>query len=193
MSIPWIQLTTKWIGSDKELHLRILLQDSEWAWTYPVRLWMWTGQHKTEGRIEGPGCVEKIAMAANWQGSPQIFVEALVTARLLDETSAGYYVHDWHDYAGRFLEKREKTRERLKAFRERQRTKRVTRTKRVRNADVPAGNEPVRGGEREQQGEEEEERLKKKQVYAHALNRPLGQEPEEQPERKILGVVNGDA
>ena len=127
--LPWIQVASDWKGSKKAIRLRVFLQD-EWAWAYVVSLWMWTAQHAGDGLIEGAGTLEVIADAAGWKGDPKHFADCLLRAGLLDETSSGFYVHDWHDYAGAHIEKREKERERLRTYRER------TRTDRVRSAYV---------------------------------------------------------
>jgi hypothetical protein len=140
--LPWIQLAADWKGHKKAVRLRVFLAD-EWAWAYVVSLWMWTAQHQGDGKIEGAGAVEVIADAAGWKGDSKHFVDCLVRAELIDETSDGFYVHDWHDYAGAHIAKRKKEQKRLRTYRER------TRTKRVRNAYVH--------GEREREREKETE------------------------------------
>jgi hypothetical protein len=145
--LPWIQLASDWKTSKKAIRLRVFLQD-DWAWTYPVSLWMWTAQHEGDGRIEGAGCAEVICDAAGWRGEPRTFIDAMVRAGLLDETSSGYYVHDWHDYAGAHIEKREKERSRLRTYRERTRTERVPNAY-VRDASTDVHGETERETERE--------------------------------------------
>ena len=149
--LPWLKVASDWKGSKKAIRLRVFLQD-EWAWAYPVSLWMWTAQHEGDGTIAGPGCVEVISDAAGWKGDPKHFVDCMVRAGLLDEVSDGYYVHDWHDYAGAHIEKQERERERLKAYRER------TRTERVRTPYVRPTNTDVHG-ERERETETEKKPL----------------------------------
>jgi hypothetical protein len=145
--LPWLKVASDWKGSKKAIRLRVFLQD-EWAWAYAVSLWMWTAQHEGDGTIAGPGCLEVIADAAGWKGDPKHFAECMVRAGLLDEVSDGYYVHDWHDYAGAHIEKADKERARLKAYRER------TRTTRVQNAYVQPSSTYVHG-ERERETETE--------------------------------------
>jgi hypothetical protein len=122
--LPWIQLASDWKGNKKAIRLRVFLQD-EWAWAYVVSLWCWTAQHAGDGKLEGAGTIEVIADAAGWKGDPKHFVDCLVRAELLDETSAGYEVHDWAEHAGAHIEKREKERARLRTYRNRTRTERV--------------------------------------------------------------------
>lgn len=54
----------------------------------------------------------EIATAAEWTGDAQLFVDALVDAGFLDWEGDGYYLHDWYDYAGKLIERREQERER---------------------------------------------------------------------------------
>jgi hypothetical protein len=135
--LPWIQLASDWKGNKKAIRLRVFLED-EWAWAYVVSLWCWTAQHQGDGLIEGPGALSVIAEAAGWKGDPKHFVDCLLRAELLDETTNGYAVHDWADYAGAHIEKREKERKRLRTYRNR------TRTKRVRSAYVHGERETER-------------------------------------------------
>lgn len=59
----------------------------------------------------------ELAMAAEWTGDAEEFVAALVDAGFIDVTDEGRYFHDWYDYAGKWIERREKERERAKARR----------------------------------------------------------------------------
>jgi hypothetical protein len=142
--LPWIQLAADWKGHKKAIRLRVFLAD-EWAWAYVVSLWCWSAQYAGDGILEGPGTNEVIADAAGWKGDPKHFVDCLIRAELLDETEKGYRIHDWEDYAGAHIEKREKERTRLRTYRER------TRTKHVRSAYVH--------GERERETEKETKQL----------------------------------
>src|SRR5690606_15256100 len=54
----------------------------------------------------------EIALAAEWPGDPEAFVEALVDAGFIDRDESGLRLHDWYDYAGKLNERRERERQR---------------------------------------------------------------------------------
>lgn len=58
---------------------------------------------------------EDIADACEWPGDPEELLAALIKAGFIDED---YQIHDWFDYAGRLIEKREKNKERKQKSRE---------------------------------------------------------------------------
>lgn len=60
-----------------------------------------------------------VADAAEFPGSPEGFVEALVEAGFLECAEDGsLYVHDWVEYSGRQIARRAQERERKAAYRE---------------------------------------------------------------------------
>ncbi len=65
----------------------------------------------------------ELAMAAEWNGDPEEFVAALVDAGFIDVLDEGRFFHDWYDYAGKWVERREKERERARARRKPEPTK----------------------------------------------------------------------
>jgi hypothetical protein len=149
--LPWIQVATDIRSHPKFIRLGIELQDPM-AWAYVVAFWMWTAEHAGDGRIEGKGADCVIEHAAGWRGPTGALVSACVRIGLLDEISNGFAVHDWQDYAGAHIDKRDKERSRLKSYRER------TRTERVRPADVHPANTDVHG-ETETETERETENV----------------------------------
>ena len=50
-----------------------------------------------------------------------MLVDALVDAGYLDQSGAGYSLHDWYDYAGKLYDQREKNREKNQRYRDRKR------------------------------------------------------------------------
>jgi hypothetical protein len=115
-----------------------------------VCLWLWALDNAQEGlvRVDKPIILAK---AARWAGEPGRFVDALLGAGFLDESGA---IHDWDEYAGRLMERRERikeqTRGRVQAYRERRRLSSidegnadVTRYDRYGNAPVTVGNAPT--------------------------------------------------
>ena len=72
-----------------------------------VMLWLWTLEVAESGSLEGFSDTE-IALGAGWTGrDKQKFVSALILAGFLDPD---YRIHDWEDYAGDLIARREKDR-----------------------------------------------------------------------------------
>ena len=83
-------------------------------------LWHWALRYAEDGRL-GKYDIEEVAEAAAWDGDPQQFVDAMVDCGIdgsgfLDNTD-GLALHDWHDYAGKLIEKRRKDAERKQQVR----------------------------------------------------------------------------
>lgn len=98
-----------------------------------VGLWLWALDNAPDGVLRAS--VRTIARAAQWEGDPQAFIQALVRAEYLDETENAYAIHDWADYTGRLLELKERTRQ---TNRQRQR-----RWREAHNAGVTRDAEPT--------------------------------------------------
>lgn len=80
-------------------------------------LWLWALEHAQDGQL-GHLTDREVAAAAGWHKSAAPFVLALAKVGFLDE---GGYLHDWHDYAGRLIERRASDLERKKAHEAEQR------------------------------------------------------------------------
>ena len=77
-----------------------------------VLIWLWSLDNAPDGSLEGISN-RSIARAAQWDGDADEFVEALKNAGLLDVSAdTGLSLHDWYEYAGKLVEKREAERER---------------------------------------------------------------------------------
>ena len=74
-------------------------------------LWWWALDYAQSGDLS-EYTDEDIADAACWDEDPKIFINALVEAGFLDEDDGRKFIHDWRDYAGKLLEKRQIDRER---------------------------------------------------------------------------------
>jgi hypothetical protein len=83
-------------------------------------LWWWTMDYAPDGKI-GRYDAGIIGHACLWKGKPQALVDALVEAGFLD-ADGDLMIHDWPDYAGRLIERRESNKDRQKAFRDRRKT-----------------------------------------------------------------------
>lgn len=79
-------------------------------------LWWWALDFAPDGSLDRYD-VHDIADAVMWEGNPQDFVDALITAGYIDRDESGLCIHDWHDYAGKLLDRRASDAARKKALR----------------------------------------------------------------------------
>lgn len=96
-------------------------------------LWWWAMDYAQDGDITKYDELD-IADACGWEGDAEQMINALVESGFVDRTEEGLFIHDWYEYAGRLIEKREASKERARKSRERnaQRARNV----RATNADV---------------------------------------------------------
>jgi len=76
-------------------------------------------------------------LAAQWDGDPEEFVEALIYGGFIDRDGDELVLHDWYDYAGKLIGKRLEERERSR--RRRQQAKKETETTAGETAEPTAG------------------------------------------------------
>jgi hypothetical protein len=113
-------------------------------------LWLWALDNAQDGVLHVSP--RMVARAAQWEGDPQAFMDALLAAGFLD---ADGYIHDWDEYAGRLIEIRRRSVTRAKSWREQHGTANVpsissasnahdTHNKRVANRgpDLTGPNQP---------------------------------------------------
>lgn len=85
-------------------------------------VWIWAAEYAPDGIISPSFDALDVADAAEFHGSPQGFVEALVEAGFLEYAEdGGLLVHGWQEYSGKLIANRAKARERKATYRERQR------------------------------------------------------------------------
>ena len=77
-------------------------------------LWWWALDYAQQGKLAPPYDINDIADAIELDNvDANTLVEALLDSRFLDKTEDDTIViHDWYDYAGKLLDKRERDRER---------------------------------------------------------------------------------
>lgn len=92
------------------------------AGAHLISLWLWALDNAPSGELAQLPA-DMIALGAEWEGDPQTFLPALITAGLVDAESMA--LHDWYEYAGRLLERRQRETERVRKWREEQRTNSV--------------------------------------------------------------------
>lgn len=83
--------------------------------------WWWAMDYAQDGDLSKYDLAD-IADASGWEGTPEILYKALLESGFIDHDNK---IHDWFDYAGRLVEKREQNKER----------KRRSRAKRSDNGD----------------------------------------------------------
>ncbi len=75
-------------------------------------LWWYALSYAEDGDLSDLS--DLIAYGASWDGDEEVFVAALIKSGFLDED---YQLHDWMDYAGKLVERREQDRERKRRSR----------------------------------------------------------------------------
>lgn len=78
--------------------------------------WWWCLDNAQDGDLTGVD-VEDIADGACWESGPQEFLDGLIHAGFVDSDGAGVRVHDWHEFAGKLIEKRASDAERKRKSR----------------------------------------------------------------------------
>jgi hypothetical protein len=66
------------------------------AWNF-VCLVLWTSENRSDGELDGLSD-EDIELAAEWDGEPGVFVNAISSVRFLDGEPGEYRLHDWADH-----------------------------------------------------------------------------------------------
>lgn len=88
-------------------------------------LWYWALSYAQDGVISRFDA-EEISDAVLWDGDPQAFVDALVSSGYADSTQEGIELHDWYEYAGKLMDKRECQKVQARLRKQRQRTQQET-------------------------------------------------------------------
>jgi hypothetical protein len=84
-----------------------------------VALWSWAIDNAPSGVL--PQSDRQIATGAMWKGNATKFREALFFAGFIDDDYNGRRtLHDWEEWAGALIRKRNADRERMKELREKQ-------------------------------------------------------------------------
>jgi hypothetical protein len=134
--VAWIEVHQSLPTHPKTIEAAMLLDVSEAEVVgHIICLWLWALDARQDGRLD-LAKPRVLARAAQWDKEPGRFVDALLAVGFLDGDGA---IHDWDDYTGRLMERRERinqqTRVRMHAYRERKRlatledTQEVTRNK----------------------------------------------------------------
>ena len=77
-------------------------------------LWWWALDFAQDGNLSKYDAYD-IKDATLWDGDESTMLEALMETGFIDETDEGLFLHDWAEYAGKLLERREKDRARKRS------------------------------------------------------------------------------
>ncbi len=78
--------------------------------------WWWAMDYAESGKLNDFGA-DDIADACDWDGESTVLYDALKSSRFIDSDEDGDSIHDWDDYAGRLVERRNANRERMQRAR----------------------------------------------------------------------------
>lgn len=73
--------------------------------------WWWCLDNAPKGDLEDVD-IEDIADGSGWEGDPQAFLEALIDAGFVDRDGVSLRIHDWMEYAGKLVVRRQSDAER---------------------------------------------------------------------------------
>jgi hypothetical protein len=91
-----IRIAVTFKGHRKRKKLAKLIGDR--ATDYLIDLWLTVAQERPTGVLT-QWDAEDVAMAAGWKKNPEIFVEALLKSRFLDQGADGIFlVHGWEEH-----------------------------------------------------------------------------------------------
>lgn len=136
--MAWIELHQSLWTHHKTIELAAQLGiDPTHAGGLMARLWTWCLDNAPDGDLSRLSATA-IAVGAGWTGKPEDFVEAAIKAGFLDrdpDGRQGLFVHDWHDYAGRLMERRQQWAEKVQRKRQLYDNMKLTRAVRARDGD----------------------------------------------------------
>ncbi len=116
--MAWIESHQE-LGTHPKLHklARVLHMGKPCAIGHLHYLWWWAVDYAPDGDLSRFEPLD-IAIGGEWEGEPQVFIDALVRCGFLDETGdSGLFIHDWDSYAGKLIDRRERNAERMREAR----------------------------------------------------------------------------
>jgi hypothetical protein len=114
-----------WIESHQALghHPKTLRLAAELGCSLPTAvghlqyLWWWSLDYAPDGVLK-PGSEATVARACEWRGRVERFWKALVSAGFVEPLDGGAQIHDWREYAGRYIDRRRRDAERKRTSRQ---------------------------------------------------------------------------
>jgi hypothetical protein len=109
--MPWIESHTSLARHPKTLRLaRILGIPVPAALGHMHLLWWWAIEYAPDGDV-GRFDAAEVALACMWEGEAAALLPALQRAGFVDTDGR---IHDWHDYAGKLVDRRRRNAERMR-------------------------------------------------------------------------------
>lgn len=110
--MAWIELHQSLWTHRKTFALADALNiDETLAGAHLARLWTWALDNVPDGDLTDVS-PRAIARGAGWNGDPELFSQRLIDTGWVDVENEREYLHDWHSYAGRLIDRRVRERER---------------------------------------------------------------------------------
>lgn len=100
--------------------------------------WWWALDYAETGNVSTYD-IEDIEDAIDWQKEPGMFYQSLVSVGFVEEDGE---IHDWFDYAGKLIERRERNAERMREARAKHKNKSATHVQRTSSARVKLPDQP---------------------------------------------------
>ena len=101
--MSWIEVHQTLPRHPKLIRLAIRLKVSQQACIgYLISLWLWSLDYAENGNLE-QFSAEELAIASGWNGDAHEFITSLQEAGWIDNAC----IHDWRDYAGKLLHRRD--------------------------------------------------------------------------------------
>lgn len=118
VALAWIELHQTMPSHRKTLRVARKLQVTRFeAVGILCALWCWALDNATtEGKITGADA-QDISDAIQYNGPAEKLLGALIDSGYIEQNGGGFILHDWHDYAGRLMDKRKSDAERKRASR----------------------------------------------------------------------------
>ena len=137
MANAWLPVYEDLPRHPKTIHVALMLDIPEpQVVGHLVFMWLWAIDNAEDGRLpKQPRVVERLV---GWQGAPGALISAFEEAGWVESSGDSLTIHDWDDYAGRLMQKREKDRTRKEEWRADQQSRNGTgtRTSHGRPTDV---------------------------------------------------------
>lgn len=119
--MAWIELHQNMPGHRRTRRIKTILGiDTPTAVGHMCLLWLWALDNAEDGSIGGM-LNQEIADVCEYKGDADKFVDALVEAGYIIRTGDDMILHDWADYCGRLMDKREQNRLRQQRYRDKHR------------------------------------------------------------------------
>ena len=192
--MAWIELHQTLPTHRKIMKLRRILKiKTPQAVGHVAMLWLWSIDNAPDGDLSKVD-VEDIAAACEWSKSAETFVAAMKEAGLMDPDMK---LHDWDEYTGQLMEKREdrrkKDRERQARYRAKKAAQRAAQKGQGTPPAPPPSHDPPEPPEPPQRPEEARDAPPSKAMLAAAavgrLDKAAGVDPGlGKAARKIFGA-----